>query len=45
VVLDKNENVGDNWKLRYGSARCKCSCLLEHDLVLTLNSAYKSGIW
>lgn len=23
VVLDKYKNVGDNWKLRYGSARCE----------------------
>lgn len=23
VLVDKNENVGDNWKLRYGSARCE----------------------
>jgi hypothetical protein len=23
VVLDKYQEVGDNWKLRYGSARCK----------------------
>lgn len=23
LILDKNQNVGDNWKLRYGSARCE----------------------
>ncbi len=25
VVLDKYQEVGDNWKLRYGSARCEIS--------------------
>lgn len=29
VVVDKNENVGDNWKLRYGSARCESFDLLK----------------
>ncbi len=29
VVLDKYKNVGDNWKLRYGSARCEFFCLRE----------------
>jgi hypothetical protein len=28
VVLDKYKEVGDNWKLRYGSARCKNLFLL-----------------
>jgi hypothetical protein len=28
VVLDKYQKVGDNWKLRYGSARCKNFFLL-----------------
>jgi hypothetical protein len=28
VVLDKYKEVGDNWKLRYGSARCKNVFLL-----------------
>ncbi len=23
VVLDKHKRVGDNWKTRYGSARCE----------------------
>ena len=26
VVLDEHEKVGDNWKLRYGSARCESLC-------------------
>lgn len=30
VVLEKHANVGDNWKTRYGSARCEfsgsCGC-------------------
>jgi monoamine oxidase len=28
VVLDKYKEVGDNWKLRYGSAKCKDVFLL-----------------
>ena len=40
VVLDKHQNIGDNWKTRYGSARCEFSLV---NLFYTANSCSAYG--
>lgn len=47
VVVDKFEEVGDNWKLRYGSVRRKCTLYIftRVDEDSDCDSAHASRIW
>lgn len=44
VIVDKYAKVGDNWKTRYGSARCKLILAPSWNLA-NVNSTYGQRIW